>query len=69
MKALVKYRTSQAHYVSCNSKSEVDYCLLQLKLRNISAEVIDLTKMNSNERAQYPKADFGFERFKKKILL
>lgn len=67
-KSLVKYRTAVNHYVGVNSEKEIEYVRRQLNLRGIESEVIDLTAMSSNEKALYPKPDFGFQTFKKNVL-
>lgn len=68
MKVLIKYGTFVTHYVSCKSNSEVNFCVEQLKLSDISHEIINLTYMSDYEKAKYPRADFSFERFKKDVL-
>ena len=67
-KAMVKYRTAVNHYVGVNSEKEIEYVRRLLNLRGIESEVIDLTAMPPNEKALYPKPDFGFQTFKKNVL-
>lgn len=67
-KAMVKYRTAVNHYVGVNSEKETEYVRRQLKLRGIGSEVIDLATMSPQEKALYPKPEFGFQTFKKHVL-